>query len=69
MAEITWYVIAEEFVTGEKMKSNKPVAVDFVTNKELNQTARVGPVTSCVDSSNPINWLKCEKPAYSTLAH
>ena len=30
----------EEFVTGEKMKANKPVAVDFLTSKELHQTVR-----------------------------
>ena len=30
----------EEFVTGENMKANKPVAVDFVTNKKLQQTVR-----------------------------
>ena len=31
----------EETIPGENMKANKPVAVDFVTNKESADTGRV----------------------------
>ena len=43
------------------MKANKPIAVDFVTNEEL----------QCERSSvKSLNWpINCEKSAYSTLPH
>ena len=48
----------EEFVTGEKMKASKPIAVGFVTNKEMHRIMREsGPVrivVSLTDASRSV---------------